>query len=297
VIYQGEGPEFALTKRGSRGMITDAGKTLDRSDLLQTGAGGFVEIQLLPSGDVIKISENSSLVYNGYDASGRFTDLSLLYGRIRVLSGGGDAVVVRVGNTSVRVAGGDTGIDYVVTPQSASPILQVYNFRGAAEAHPYLSDARDAVQVITLDAGESLTVEIRPPLIATTRRPLDRGIIDFWIDHDFSGVPPLPMPVSILPALAAALDAGGDSAAPEPAPLEPPAAGAGLQKIDKWKRVLLISGLAVAAAGAVAQSAASFGLVRSQTDSVTTVVYIGGLGVLGIGLGAVLTGALLPAPP
>ena len=89
-IYHLDGQNFTLTVRGERSVIgadtvRNRAVNLERSGIVHTGSGTFLEIQLAPSGTVIKMSDNTSLVYNGYDSSGGFMDLGLLYGRIRVV--------------------------------------------------------------------------------------------------------------------------------------------------------------------------------------------------------------------
>ena len=90
-IYHIEGTDFELTLRNERtilqaGALSGGVINLERSGIVHTGPGTFLEIQLIPSGTVVKLSENSSFVYNGFDETGRFEDLGLLYGRMRVVT-------------------------------------------------------------------------------------------------------------------------------------------------------------------------------------------------------------------
>jgi len=210
-IYYAQGSDFTLTVNGVRRIIgssdmTSAGILINPTDLVQTGPGVSLELQLLPSGTVVKVIENTSLVYNGYDSNGGFADLGLLYGRVRVVTGmgwGSKTVVLRAGNTSVRLDEGDIGADFAVDPASeggqaaAVPLLRVYNFKGSVVAHPFVP-GNDTVKPIPVAKAEYLTIEINPPLIFTGQRPLERDIVSFWNTHNFAGSSPIRMPDTAL---------------------------------------------------------------------------------------------------
>ena len=213
-IYHGEGVDFAITLRGERvvfaaGGIFREGINLERSAMIHTGQDTTLEIQLIPSGTIIKVSENTSLVYSGFDESGNFTELGLLYGRIRIVTGLYSPsasrfipTVIRGGGVSVRVDTGDLGIDYTVEPgirfANPRPLFRVYALRGNAEIYPYGRDGLSAyfggAQALALNSGESLTFDVSPPYTYAERKSLDSELIYYWRSNNFTGTSPLPMP-------------------------------------------------------------------------------------------------------
>jgi hypothetical protein len=320
LIYYAQGNDFALTVNGTRSIIavgdTDfARMELHRSDVVQTGAGVFLEIQLLPSGTVIKLAENTSLVYNGFDANGRFTDIGLLYGRVRLVTGigqGEKTVVIRAGNNAVRIQEGDIGADYAVDPASLGshlavlPLLTIFNFKGSAEVHPFIPGI-DTLKPLPVGEIESLSVEISPPLIYAGRKPLEGDIIGFWNRGNFAGFPPVPMPDTTLPELSPAPVV---QQAPPPEVVmvtaeEPEKAAeprqedldlAAWQAEMKWykkayrqKSALLITGFALAVIGAGAQIYA-YTQFDTPRDSLARTIHFSAYAPLGLGLLSLLAG-------
>jgi len=205
-IYYAEGVDFSVSMNGERTVFpaASAGKEgiyLERSALVNTGAGSFAEIQLIPSGTVIKLSENTSLAYNGFDEAGKFTDFGLLYGRIRVVAGA-SSFVIRSGGISARCGEGDFGIDYVLEPGSQNsvprPLFRLFAFRGGAELRPHGRGGNPAdfggVETLAVAEGETLSLDISSSYAFAERKPLGRDIVDYWRRHNFAGNPPLAMP-------------------------------------------------------------------------------------------------------
>jgi hypothetical protein len=174
--------------------------------MIQTDAASSVEVQLFPSGTVIKVSENTSLVYSGFDKNGHFSELSLLYGRIRLITGEGEGsvLVIRSGSASVRIGGGDIGVDYMLSPGKGGtpkPLLRVYNFGGSAEVFSFIPGGAalpGSTERISLKDNESLSLETVTPLVFAERKPIDKAILEVYRNNGFEGVPPLPMPRSSL---------------------------------------------------------------------------------------------------
>jgi hypothetical protein len=212
-IYHVTGGDFALNLRGKRSVFTDGeiGKTgmeLERSGIVHTGPGTFLEIQLLSFGTVVKLSENSSLIYNGIDETGKFEDLGLLYGKIRVLTGNGTAsgqvktIVVRSGGISTKINEGDFAFDYIFQPggQNSVPRPQFFfnTLRGSAEVFPYgmrgNSALSESVHALTANKGECLFLDVSSVHTYAEKRPISRDILGYWDYHNFSGSPPRPMP-------------------------------------------------------------------------------------------------------
>jgi hypothetical protein len=310
VIYEAAGQDFSLSSRSERKILgpeaLGGGLTLNPGDLIQTGSGVFLEIQLLPSGTLIKVSENTSFAFNGYDSSGRFADLGLLYGRIRLVSGTGEGsktAVVRSANISVRIEKGDLGIDYVLEPQAQGrggiprPMLRLYDFSGAAEVFPFPSGSSPVqageIQSIAVQEKEALFLEIASPVIFTERRALNKDIIDFWRQHNFSGIPPLAMPSVTLTDLP---EETGITEAPVEIPelvvQDNPFSSQdhlALSRSRTVKNTALVSGLLLTAASLTAQGAA-YSKFDTGDDAFARNVFSAAYAPLGVGIFTVLMG-------
>jgi hypothetical protein len=310
VIYQAEGSDFSLSSRGERNIVNfevvAGGLPLNPWDLIQTGPGVFLEIQLLPSGTLIKVSENTSFVFNGYDSPGRFADFGLLYGRIRLVSGtgGGSRVaVVRSANVSVRIDEGDFGIDYVMEPLAHGrggmprPTLRLYDFSGRAEVFPFPSGSSPVqageIQSILVRERESLFLAIASPMVFAERKPLDRDIIDFWRHHNFYGTPPLAMPSVALPEIP-------EETAVTEAPAEVPEAVtpdnlfnsqdySALSRARMVKNTALVTGFFLTAASITAQGLA-YSEFDTGNDAFARNVFTAAFAPMGVGIFTILAG-------
>lgn len=310
-LYYAQGADFALTVNGERSFIDASslgygGIALNRSDMIQTGTGTFLEIQLIPSGTVLKISENTSLVYNGFDESGRFTDVALLYGRIRLVSGNGEGSktsVIRAGTSSVRMPEGDLGADYAV-PRSGRgdagrPVLKVYSFRGRAEVFPFIPNGAPA-QAVNLEERETVLMELNPPLVYAERRALEKDILLFWSTHNFEGLSPLARPDTELPGVLQ--DSPLREIAVQDIPVQEKVPDAALRaetarKAMRRKTALLTAGLSLTAAGVAAQGIA-FARPGGAEDALVRRIHYTAYVPLGIGLFSILAGILYnPAVP
>jgi hypothetical protein len=305
-IYYAQGADFALTVNGERSFIDASslgygGIALNRSDMIQTGAGTFLEIQFIPSGTVLKISENTSLVYNGFDESGRFTDISLLYGRVRLVSGNGEGSrisVIRAGNSSVRISEGDLGADYAVDPRpgrgdASRPVLRVYSFRGKAEVFPFIPGGAP-VQAVNLEEGETVLIELNPPLVYAERGPLEKDILLFWNTYNFNGSSLMARPDTELPGVSQ--DEPLQKITVQDIPVQEKMRDAALQeemarKARRRKTALLTAGFSLTAAGAAAQGIA-FARPGGAGDTLVRRIHYTAYVPLGVGLFSLLAGIL-----
>jgi hypothetical protein len=313
VIYQAAGSDFSLSSGEARHIfspeaLASGGLILNPKDLIQTGPGVFLEIQLLPSGTLIKLSENTSFVFNGYDLSGHFADFGLLYGRIRLVSGtggGNKTAVVRAANISVRIEEGDLGIDYVMEPLARSrggmpkPAFRLYDFSGRAEVFPFPSGGSPiqagGIQSIAIREREALFLEIASPMVFAERRSLDKGIIDFWNRHNFSGTPPLTMPPVAL------LEIPGETAITGvPAEIPETAVSDNLFSFQDYlafsrartlKNTALVAGVLLTAASITAQGLA-YSRFNTEHDAFARNVFTAAYAPMGIGLFTILMGIL-----
>jgi hypothetical protein len=218
-IYYAEGTEFVLTAGNQRniypvGSLGAEGFNLNNADLIQTGAGTLLEIQLIPGGTVIKVAENTSLIYNGSDEGGRYVSLGLIYGRVRVINDAGEGrknLMIRAGNTAVNLEKGDWGLDFLVLRGTASlgsgsgdspaainrPVLRIHGFSGSAALLPLGPEGAlgtSEFSSVQVHAGESLSFEAAGTLSFLERKPLEQDILNYWKVHSFAGSAPLTIP-------------------------------------------------------------------------------------------------------
>jgi hypothetical protein len=310
VIYKAEGVDFSLSSREERRIVGSetvgaGGLALNPWDLIQTGPGAFLEIQLLPSGTLIKVSENTSFVFNGYDSPGRFADFGLLYGRIRLVSGTGGGTktaVVRSANISVRIDEGDLGIDYVMEPLAHArggiprPTLRLYDFSGGAEVFPFPSGSSPVqageIQSILVREGESLFLAIASPMVFAERGVLDRDIIDFWQLHNFYGTPPLAMPSVALPEIPEETLTEVPAEIPEAVisdTLFNPQDFSALSRARVVKNTALVTGLLLTAASVTVQGLA-YSEFDTGNDAFARNVFTAAFAPMGVGIFTILTG-------
>ena len=204
-IYHLEGKDFALSLHGERKIfsadtVNNGGVNLEQSGIVHTGPGTFLELQLLPSGTIIKLSENTSLIYNGIDNTGRFEDLGLLYGRIRVVTGeGANQVVVRSGGISTRINSADFGVDYIMenggVNSSPRPLFNVHVLSGSADVYPYGISGNilstGSVNNLVVYESESLFLDISSFHTFVRKEALANDVLAYWNNNNFIGVPPL----------------------------------------------------------------------------------------------------------
>ena len=234
-IYFTSGGEFSLSSGGYRanyrGGSPDSGAlSMRKDDIIQTGAGSFVELRLEPGGTRIKIAENTSLICNGSGPEAMSTSFSLLYGRIRISTtgiwphGDGNTVFIRAGQVEAIFRQGDAGLDYIAKDSGSQltrgePVLTVYNFNGNSEVWPsswLANSAPGSVSGFLVYEYESLTIETVNTLSYIERKALDNGIIQYWNHNNFSGgVPPLtPRPAASTAAAPQPVAAAESAAAP-----------------------------------------------------------------------------------
>ena len=319
-IYYAEGTDITVTLNGDRSDISadtvrGAGVNIVPSGIVHTGSGAFLEIQLLPSGTVVKLSENTSFIYNGIDETGKFSDLGLLYGRMRIVTGtrqnsaGTNSVVIRGGGVSARIEDGDFGVDYILEPGgqnfTARPIFRIYAFRGGTEVFPYRNMGIIAnfggAQSLTAGDGEILSLDVSSSYTFAERKPMDRDILAYWRLHNFTGPSPLPMPNTeiVLAEPAAPQPAAGTEASQPPvitasAYVPPPTIvyqQVPSRTLNRKKNVCLIIGLSLTASSLAAQAVTNF-VFDIENDPIPRNIYMGAYGTLGLGLVSTLVGII-----
>lgn len=333
-IYYAEGMGFAVSLGGEQlvfpaGTAGKDGIYLERSAVVNTGVGSFVEIQLIPSGTVIKLSENTSLAYNGFDETGRFTDFGLLYGRIRVVAGEGNnsfgayaerassvgvnTLGIRCGAVSTRIGEGDFGFDYILEPGNKSsvqrPLFRLFAFRGNADVYPYGGGTPanfGVAESLTVTEGETLSLDVSSSYAFAERKALDMDIVTYWRLHNFAGIPPLPRPDINLAIRSAAYYAPPEiviseesppviSAAPLPksqplVPLQPEETHAP-PEIRRAKNTLLVLGLGMTLISMTVQGGAYYQYNKTN-NSVPRKLFTYAYIPLGFGVMSTLIGIL-----
>jgi hypothetical protein len=303
LIYYAEGEEFSISAGGARSPYKAEDLrffTLRRGDTVQTGPGSFVEIRFLPSGLLVKIAENSSFSFDGTWEEGSYIILSLLYGRMRVISGWDGrpaAAVVRMGSTVADIVEGDIALDYMVLPDGGGrPVPRASSFSGSAELLPlarpapgmsahrtrsgYVSD----LPAIPLGEHESLIMGEK-----TERQSLGQEILAYWNQHNFRGHPPLAVPRSKLPA----------SSLAAPPPRE--SLSLSLEEENPFvkaraKQTALVVGTIFTAAGTAVEAFGYWLKHRDQTDAGDTVMLYGFIPA-GLGLISLITALIIDPPP
>jgi hypothetical protein len=210
-VYHVKGRDFAIMLNNQRVVfpaeqVRGEGIRLERSGVINTGPGTDLELYVAPSGSVIKLSENTSLVYNGLDSNGNFAELGLLYGRIRVISGmypsERNSIVVRSGGVSIHIREGDFGVDCLLDPgvwnSAMRPIFRVHAFRGTAEVFPNGREAAAAyfggAQSIAVGNWESLSIDVSSAYTFAEKKLMGNETVSYWRLNNFAGTPPGPMP-------------------------------------------------------------------------------------------------------
>jgi len=275
MIYHLAGKDFTLTLHGEQTVISremvGSGIDLERTGTVHTGPGTFLEIQLIPSGTVIKLSENTSLIYNGFDENGKFTDLGLLYGRVLAVTGntefsaGVRSLVIRSGGITTRIEDADVGVDYFLESGNTSlrPLNRVYVFRGRAEIFPYGRSGTSAyfggAPSLALDVRECLSLDISPSYTFSEKTAISRDIVNYWGVHYIAGSPPQPLPDTVIAA-----DIPEFSSVSEQVLVQPPATVISYTPIDpvdqkrpasinRSKNICLATGLVLTAGALGAQ--------------------------------------------
>ncbi|MDR1655799.1 MAG: FecR family protein [Treponema sp.] len=186
-IFYAEGVDFVLSSRGQRTVyqgenLGDGSLLLNSGDIVQTGADSRLEIQFSPSGTVVKLGENTSLLFIDTRS------LGLLYGRLRIVSvNEADPVNIEAGFAALSIKNSDAGIDYSIERGELKPMLRSYCFHGSAGM------TISGQPGPTLKEMELVSVELRPSTTWIEKRPLEEEIVAYWNQNRFSGTPAIPL--------------------------------------------------------------------------------------------------------
>jgi hypothetical protein len=306
-VFYSEGEDFVLSSEGRRqiyraGGEGDAGFGLVPGDIIQTGPGSMVEIQLLPEGALVKIAENTSFAFTGPGNNGGVLTLALLYGRLRVVTGnsmGTTRLRVITGRTEMEISAGDMGVDYVVPSESsfpggsggARPKLFVSALSGSADVRlaPGGGSASNMPPLPVRD-GETVSLEFMDALFIIERKALDPAVPDYWRRNNFKGAGPLP---GTDPLLAA--DSSPDETREPPPPPDVPDDAAFKRRLA-IKNISLFSGILLCGVGAALEFSAIPILQTGNIESARSYMLMGTL-PFGLGLSGLIFSLFInPAP-
>jgi hypothetical protein len=313
-IFYAHGTEFTLVigeRQGTYGpgVLNSSEVSLGNGDMLWTGPGNFIEIQILPHGTGIKVAENTSIQLS-WDES-LTPVITILYGRIRVVSGvyaPAPAVKIVAGNGIAGVQGGDFCFDFMISPGDSPndqeilrPKLQVYDFRGFSDIAltgnggmgSFLPALSDNLPVIPVNERELVSVEVNSSLALIERKSFGRDIIEYWNQYNFRGNPPIVLPDTVLAVEEPVIIVSAPAETParrrrEPRPVREYTFTETQTHLTQIKNSLIIGGLSLVAAGAASQATAYAILSRSDPAHARVQANIAFIPI-GLGISAIIT--------
>jgi hypothetical protein len=309
-IFYVHGTEFTLIIGGQQeiygpGVLNSTEMSLGNGDIIRTGPESFLEMQILPDGTGIKVAENTSIQLSWQED--RFPVITILYGRIRVVTGfqaRNPALYIRGGNGTAGPRNGDFCFDYVISGEDSwgeageflKPKLQIYGFRGFSEV-ALIGNARMDMSVavlpydwpvILVNEKESVSIEVNSFLALIERKPLDMGIAGYWSQYNFRGTPPIPMPDTAL-VFEETVQAVSVAQQPVSEPARKYDFTASQRRLTQIKNALIISGLTLMVAGVTAQAIIGYAVLRSNDPAGARTQANFGFIPIGIGISALIT--------
>ncbi|MHC6204448.1 FecR family protein [Breznakiellaceae bacterium SP9] len=207
-----EGTDFVLTSANSRTVLRpehlkEREFNLNAGDMIQTGSGSLVEFLVvsrarsLPEASTrIKIAENTSLVFNGFEgtAADNAASFMLIYGKSRITSAAerSSKLVIHGGTAELQFEAGDISMDYIIAPSLFSmpgrmqqkPLVKFECFRGSALV-VLLDSAQNGggglTHQVPLTENETLTLDVSPSISFIERKPLNNSDLNYWSGHGF----------------------------------------------------------------------------------------------------------------
>jgi hypothetical protein len=168
------------------GTIPASGLALQNSDMIQTGPNNYVEVQLDPSGAIVKLAENTSVIFNDLGSSKRGAVISILYGRMRIVNSSSNGTIsIQAGTAAVEFSRGDLALDFAVIPGSSNkqPQFQVSTLSGTAQV--VSSAASPGAAKTPLYEHETVTFDVTTRLAVINRQPLNQEIAAYWSRNGF----------------------------------------------------------------------------------------------------------------
>jgi hypothetical protein len=288
------------------GTVPANGLSLQKSDMIQTGPGNYVEVQLDPSGAIIKLAENTSVIFNDLGSTNRPALITLLYGRMRIMNPTSNGTVtIQAGNAAIEFASGDMALDFAIIPNSINknPQLQVSTLSGTAQVVSAVASPGGAKT--PLYEHETVIFDVTTQLAVITRQPLNQEILAYWSRNGFrqagmtpqssylaQGGQPSQSPLPALGAYPATTNTGtfGTPASlPRSVPVASPVQPSGLSRMSSDRATLALKnsgvfwGMMFTAVGILAQSVAHYNLLGLDEDLKEN-VFAFGYAPIGIGV-------------
>ncbi|MDR0411842.1 MAG: hypothetical protein LBH75_07730 [Treponema sp.] len=289
-LFFAQGPDFVLTSNGRRTVYQtgDLPEELpvNKADMIQTGPGGSVEVRLSQSGALVKVLENTSLVFDG-------DTLEIIYGRIRVRIPEDQrrGLFIQAYTVLVYMAKGDMGFDFVVNPsvpiENERPVLRTYTLSEKARLK------FEHIPELQIDEHELISTGVFPQTSLVERKPLDDNIVDYWNRNNFRDGKPL-----ILSPRRANADALPSETAPViRGPLYDAGEYEAFRNKLKWKSAGFMFGAISLTLGAAGLAVSNYLFQHGGQSSADIFTYFG-YGFLWTGFVAVITSAVInPVPP
>ncbi|RKX77045.1 MAG: hypothetical protein DRP87_10205 [Spirochaetes bacterium] len=194
VIIYSEGFGFSLSRYGEMqeyNLQYDnvIGMELNQGDFISTEESTFLEIQLLPSENILKVAENTSFEITRMGRSGG-ASLSLTYGKIRAKVSRlvGDEEFQILGQSVIAgVRGTDFGYDIIAAKadEETGALTQVYCFEGEVEVSRV--EEERVVETVVLGPDEMVVLWEREPRRPLQKEKVSEEIDNYWERHRFEG--------------------------------------------------------------------------------------------------------------
>lgn len=200
-ILSFDGDSFSLIRNGEETVFDlnyevfreDASALkIKEGDTLSTEDNTFLEIIFSPSGNVIKVSENTYLTFTQMNKNGSGI-IDLIYGSIRskIDNAGNDLFTIR--NQTVAAGGGDSdfGFDFTFSEDTQTGAkANVYSFEGDVNVVEVTDADRDPdySRAVRINGNEQLSIDIENPekdIKASKVQKIDNKISDYWDENDF----------------------------------------------------------------------------------------------------------------
>lgn len=304
-IVYAEGKDFSVVRQGNRTSyaVSDPqviGLPVAEGDLIQTGGGTFVEVQLLPRGSVIKIAENSSFLFKGLGPEGATVSLGLLYGRVRAkvaTLSGNDSFTIRTGSTVAGVRGTDFGMDSIIQPYdnqtsdavpSFTPSVRVYCFTGQVAVLPESTEdvIPPSAPAVIIKKNEEVKVDLSSPIPLVERKSLEADTVQYWSQNDFKGSTPVAPPTTPALEVPPTTSRGDTTAAPAPVVLIKPDYTPFI-RVNRAKNQSIGAAILFTSLGLLVQSSA-LAMANYQGGDVQWGLFISGSITVGLGFMSLL---------
>ncbi len=200
-IISFDGDSFSLIRNGEE-TVFDLNYEIFRNeaeslkiregDTLSTEDSTFLEISFSPSGNVIKVSENTYLTFSEMNSDGSGI-VDLIYGSVRskINNAGSSLYTIRNQTVAAGVGDSDFGFDFTFSADTQTGAkANVYSFSGNVNVVEVSEEGMDPdySRAVRIKENEQLTIDTANPSkdIKTSKvRKIDDQISEYWNENDF----------------------------------------------------------------------------------------------------------------